>query len=146
VVEETRKRLIPRDAPGLAGRQEIKSPMSGNVWKLLVRQDEQVEAGQVLIILEAMKMENQIKAPVAGKVTSVSVSQGARVAAGETPLSALRHSVYVPASPSTGVPEIVAVPSPLSVNDTVPGRVDRLYVPKVALVIVAVGLPGVVTL
>jgi biotin carboxyl carrier protein len=83
VVEETKKRLILKDAPGLAGRQEIKSPMAGNVWKLLVRQDEQVEAGQVLIILEAMKMENQIKTPIAGKVTSVSVSQGARVAAGE---------------------------------------------------------------
>lgn len=83
VVEETKKRLSPKPSPGLAGRPEIKSPMAGNVWKLLVRQDEQVEAGQVLIILEAMKMENQIKAPVAGKVTSVSVSEGDRVAAGD---------------------------------------------------------------
>jgi acetyl/propionyl-CoA carboxylase alpha subunit len=83
VVQETKRRLISKPSPGLAGRQEIKSPMAGNVWELLVRQDERVEAGQVLIILEAMKMENQIKAPVAGKVTSVSVLQGGRVAAGD---------------------------------------------------------------
>ncbi len=81
-----------------------------------------------------------------GAPGAVITSVNCCVAAGETPLSALRHSVYVPASPSAGVPEIVAVPSPLSTNDTVPGRVDELHVPKVALVIVAVGLPVVVTL
>jgi biotin carboxyl carrier protein len=65
--------------------------MAGNVWKVLVRQDDKVEAGQVLIILEAMKMENQIKAPAAGIVTFVTAAEGARVAAGD-PLCVVESS------------------------------------------------------
>jgi biotin carboxyl carrier protein len=83
VVEEKRKKLGPAMASGLAGRQEIKSPMAGNVKKVLVREGEQVEAGQVLIILEAMKMENQVKAPVAGKIASMTASEGIPVAPGD---------------------------------------------------------------
>jgi pyruvate carboxylase subunit B len=57
--------------------------MAGNVKKVLVREGEQVEAGQVLIILEAMKMENQVKAPVAGKIASMTASEGIPVAPGD---------------------------------------------------------------
>jgi acetyl/propionyl-CoA carboxylase alpha subunit len=83
VVEEKRKKLGPTMASGLAGRQEIKSPMAGNVKKVLVHEGDQVEASHVLIILEAMKMENQVKAPVAGTVTSVTASEGIPVAPGD---------------------------------------------------------------
>lgn len=82
VVEE-KKKLGPALASGLFGRQEIKSPMAGNVKKVFVHEGERVEAGHVLIILEAMKMENQVKAPVAGTVVSVSASEGIPVAPGD---------------------------------------------------------------
>jgi len=83
VVEEKKKKLGPAMASGLFGRQEIKSPMAGNVKKVLVREGDRVEIGHVLIILEAMKMENQVKAPVAGTVISVTASEGTPVAPGD---------------------------------------------------------------
>jgi biotin carboxyl carrier protein len=84
VAEEKKRNLHSRMVFGPAGRQEIKSPMAGNVWKVLVREGDQVEAGRLLIILSAMKMENQIKTPIAGVVTSVTASEGGSVAAGDS--------------------------------------------------------------
>ena len=48
-----------------------------------VKQGQEVEAGAVVCVIEAMKMENEITAPVAGKVEELSVSEGASVAAGD---------------------------------------------------------------
>jgi hypothetical protein len=68
------------------------------------------------------------------------------VAAGDTPLEALRHSVEVPEVPAAGVPPMVAVPLPLSVNVTPEGSVDGLQPLKAAFVIVSTaGMPSVVT-
>jgi glutaconyl-CoA/methylmalonyl-CoA decarboxylase subunit gamma len=83
VVEEKKKKLSPAVSSSLSGRQQIKSPMAGNVKKVLVREGDQVEAGHVLLILEAMKMENQVKSPVSGTVTSISASEGIPVAPGD---------------------------------------------------------------
>lgn len=80
VVEEKKKKLAKKLAAGLTGRQEIRSPMSGNVLKIMVKEGEPVEAGQVLLILEAMKMLNEIKAPVAGVVGSLNAREGVPVA------------------------------------------------------------------
>jgi len=80
VIEEKRKKLARKMSAGPSGRQEIKSPMSGIVWKILVKEGELVESGQVLIILEAMKMKNEIKAPLAGCVSALKAREGVPVA------------------------------------------------------------------
>ncbi|HXE95033.1 MAG TPA: biotin/lipoyl-containing protein [Dongiaceae bacterium] len=80
VIEEKRKKLVRKMSAGPSGRQEIKSPMSGIVWKILVKEGDLVESGQVLIILEAMKMKNEIKAPLAGCVSVLNAREGVPVA------------------------------------------------------------------
>ncbi len=71
----------PSVAP--AGAATITSPMPGNIWKVLVKEGEAVKEGQVLIILEAMKMENEIMAPADGVVASIHVKEGASVNGGD---------------------------------------------------------------
>jgi len=71
----------PVAAPAGAGEQ-VKSPMPGNILSVNVNVGDTVAEGQVLMILEAMKMENEIMAPKAGKVTSVNVQKGATVESG----------------------------------------------------------------
>jgi len=83
VIEEKRGKLARKMSAGPSGRQEIKAPMSGIVWKLSVREGDLVESGQVLIILEAMKMKNEIKAPLAGCVSALNAREGVPVAAGD---------------------------------------------------------------
>jgi len=62
----------------------IPSPMPGNILSVNVREGDSVTKGQVLLILEAMKMENEIMAAGDGKVISVNVTKGATVSAGDT--------------------------------------------------------------
>ena len=71
----------PVAAPAGAGEQ-VKSPMPGNILSVNVNVGDTVAEGQVLMILEAMKMEYEIMAPKAGKVTSVNVQKGATVESG----------------------------------------------------------------
>ncbi len=66
------------------GRQEIVSPMPGKVVRVLVEEKQQVSAGQGLIVVEAMKMQNEIKSPKDGTVTRIAARAGATVNAGET--------------------------------------------------------------
>ena len=70
----------PTAAP--AGGEQITSPMPGNILSVNVAAGDAVKKGQVLMILEAMKMENEIMCPCDGKVVSVSVSKGATVESG----------------------------------------------------------------
>lgn len=67
--------------PSPAGSTNIESPMPGNIWQVPVAEGEKVKAGQALIILEAMKMENEIVSPVDGTVTKIAVKKGDAVAA-----------------------------------------------------------------
>ena len=66
-----------------AGAEAIKAPMPGNINDVRVSQGQNVKKGDVLIILEAMKMENEIMAPRDGVVASVNVSKGATVSTGD---------------------------------------------------------------
>ena len=66
------------------GRQQVVSPMPGKVIRLLVHVGEEVEAGQGLVVVEAMKMQNEIRSPKKGRVERVLVSEGQNVNAGET--------------------------------------------------------------
>jgi biotin carboxyl carrier protein len=65
------------------GRQQVIAPMPGKVVRVLAAAGETVEAGQGLIVVEAMKMQNEIRAPKSGIVERVFVSEGQAVAAGE---------------------------------------------------------------
>lgn len=70
-------------APASSGSgEEIKSPMPGTILAVNVAAGDVVKKGQVLMVLEAMKMENEIMAPVDGKVISVNTSKGATVESG----------------------------------------------------------------
>ena len=64
------------------GGEQVVSPMPGNILSVNVKDGDSVKAGQVLMVLEAMKMENEIMCPCDGKVASVSVSKGASVESG----------------------------------------------------------------
>lgn len=66
----------PAASAAPAGGEQILSPMPGNILDVRVNAGDAVKAGQVLMILEAMKMENEIMAPHDGKVASVSVKKG----------------------------------------------------------------------
>ncbi|MBQ1631677.1 MAG: biotin/lipoyl-binding protein [Clostridia bacterium] len=68
-------------APAGAGT-EVRSPMPGNILQVNVNPGDVVKEGQQLMILEAMKMENEILAPCAGKVTSIGVAKGSSVESG----------------------------------------------------------------
>jgi glutaconyl-CoA/methylmalonyl-CoA decarboxylase subunit gamma len=77
----------PRAAAAPAGAAVVKAPMPGTILKVNVGVGDTVKKGQVLIILEAMKMENEIVAPGDGKVASVNVSKGSSVNAGDVLVS-----------------------------------------------------------
>jgi len=65
------------------GRQQIVAPMPGKVVRLLVKTGDAVEAGQGLLVVEAMKMQNEIRSPKSGTVERVVVAEGQAVNAGE---------------------------------------------------------------
>jgi biotin carboxyl carrier protein len=65
------------------GRQQIAAPMPGKVVRLLVKQGDAVQAGQGLMVVEAMKMQNEIRSPKSGKVEKLLATEGQAVNAGE---------------------------------------------------------------
>ena len=78
----------PKAAPapkvqGSAGATAVNAPMPGNILKVNVSVGQQVKSGEVLCVLEAMKMENDIPAPADGVVASVNVQKGASVNSGD---------------------------------------------------------------
>ena len=70
-------------ARGADGIQTVAAPMPGKVVRVLVSPGDTVEAGQGLLVVEAMKMQNEMKAQRAGRILTVSVKEGATVAPGE---------------------------------------------------------------
>ena len=72
----------PAPAAGLAAGEVVKSPMPGNVLKINVTQGQSVKEGDVLLILEAMKMENEVVSTKTGTVAQIVTSKGAVVETG----------------------------------------------------------------
>ena len=66
-----------------AGESAVNAPMPGKVIKLVASVGQAVKAGEVVLILEAMKMQNEIVAPVDGSVKAINVAAGQAVQAGE---------------------------------------------------------------
>jgi urea carboxylase len=77
----------PADIP--EGCMAVRSPIAASVWQIVVESGQQVEAGQRLLILEAMKMEIEVVAPNGGIVELVHCSKGGMVLAGQN-LATLR--------------------------------------------------------
>lgn len=69
-------------SPALAAGEVVKSPMPGNILKINVTVGQKVSEGDALLILEAMKMENEVAAPRSGTVAQIIVSKGAVVETG----------------------------------------------------------------
>jgi acetyl-CoA/propionyl-CoA carboxylase biotin carboxyl carrier protein len=69
-------------ATGPSPTDVLLSPLQGNMWKVLVKQGERVEEGQLLCIIEAMKMENEITAHKTGTIVELPISEGAPIQAG----------------------------------------------------------------
>ena len=85
-VLDERQRLLrdQRAAQAAEGPAEISASMPGRVVEVLVAEGDEVEEGQGIVVLEAMKMENELKAPKAGCVAKVCVAQGEATEAGQT--------------------------------------------------------------
>jgi biotin carboxyl carrier protein len=82
-IVDARERLVRRrgSAATDAGPRSIVSPMPGRIVKVLVREGDLVTAQQGLVVVEAMKMENELRAPRAGQVSAVKVVEGMSVEA-----------------------------------------------------------------
>jgi biotin carboxyl carrier protein len=76
LMNEQRKALIRAGGKGAAGKALVTSPMPGKVLKLLVAEGEEVQTDQGVIVVEAMKMENELKSAVTGKVKEIFVKEG----------------------------------------------------------------------
>jgi biotin carboxyl carrier protein len=84
LIDAARHAMRSRRAPRhVSGRVEIKAAMPGRVVNVLVAPGDEVAADQGVIIVEAMKMENELKSPKAGKVIEVKVAAGQTVEKGE---------------------------------------------------------------
>ncbi|HEY8363352.1 MAG TPA: DUF2118 domain-containing protein [Tissierellaceae bacterium] len=90
-VQQPVKETAPKEEPKIEkqevvvseGQEVIEAPMPGNILKVMVKPGDKVKAGELLLILEAMKMENEILAPRDGVVVSVNTKEGATVSTGD---------------------------------------------------------------
>lgn len=82
-VEDPRAPRSAAKSAGLEGPQPVAAPMPGKVVRVLVDTGDAVDAGQGVVVIEAMKMQNELKSPKQGRVVSLSAIEGATVSAGE---------------------------------------------------------------
>jgi acetyl-CoA/propionyl-CoA/long-chain acyl-CoA carboxylase, biotin carboxylase, biotin carboxyl carrier protein len=80
-----------RRSAAAGGPDTLASPLQGNMWKVLVKQGDTVAEGQLLCIIEAMKMENEITAHKAGVIAELPITEGAPIAAG-APIATIRSA------------------------------------------------------
>ncbi len=78
-----RARRGERKGGGAGGPDLLESPLQGNMWKVLVAEGDTVDEGQLICIIEAMKMENEITAHKAGVIADLAITEGAPISAGD---------------------------------------------------------------
>jgi biotin carboxyl carrier protein len=81
-IQDLRSRRSRGTAGTQDGPQDILAPMPGKIVKVLVKENEEVAAGHGLVVIEAMKMQNELRAPRPGRVGSIYVSAGTGVETG----------------------------------------------------------------
>ncbi|MDU5336545.1 biotin/lipoyl-containing protein [Enterococcus sp.] len=82
-VAKTSNEISPSEKPKSGGGKEVPAPMAGNILSVNVKTGDTVNAGDTLVILEAMKMENEIVSPTDGVVSSILVQSNQTVESGE---------------------------------------------------------------
>ncbi len=85
--EEAKAAPAPASSPVLAGGgagQDVPSPIQGSVVKILAKVGDKVKKGTPLVVIEAMKLENEVVSPFDGEVAEICVSKGQNVASKET--------------------------------------------------------------
>jgi biotin carboxyl carrier protein len=83
VSADGRRRSSAAGGSGGLGEQRVVAPMPGRVVRVLVKKGEDVAAGQGLVVVEAMKMENELTSPKTGRVKTVEVVEGAAIESGK---------------------------------------------------------------
>ncbi|HYL79431.1 MAG TPA: biotin/lipoyl-containing protein, partial [Candidatus Acidoferrum sp.] len=76
-------RSQPRKMESQAGKKSVSAPMPGKVVKLLVKLGDVVREGDGIVVVEAMKMENELKAPAAGTIAEIRTQEGKAVNGGD---------------------------------------------------------------
>jgi len=84
IIDQEKKYKQSRKGDSTEGENTIVSPMPGKIIKILCEKGEEVESGQVLIIVEAMKMESELKAKMSGKIKDIKVKETETVDANQT--------------------------------------------------------------
>ena len=121
----------------VSGGESVTAPMPGNILKVNVSVGQTVKEGDLLCVLEAMKMENEIYAPCGGTVTAVPVSKGSTVdtgallvAIGGTVVAAAPAPVAAPVAAPAAAPAPVAAPAVTAAGETVkapmPGNILKV--------------------
>ena len=76
-----------KQTASVSAEETLNAPLAGNIFKVLVSEGQQVDAGEVVIIMEAMKMETEVRAVTGGSIVGVNVKEGDAVAVGDILLS-----------------------------------------------------------
>jgi len=83
-LQERATKLLDEAKGTFNSKIEVKAPMPGMILKLKKKPGDDISAGESVLILEAMKMENDVKAPTGGKITTVNVKEGIAVDKGDS--------------------------------------------------------------
>ncbi len=94
----------------VTGSEDVKAPMPGLVLRINVKVGDTVKKNDVIMVMEAMKMENEIYAPCDGKITSIAVSQGQQLQAGDSLITIGGTVVAAPAAPKAETAAPAAAP------------------------------------
>ena len=125
----------PAAAPAAAdvtvsGGESVTAPMPGNILKVAVSVGQTVKEGDLLVVLEAMKMENEIYAPCSGVISAIPVSKGSTVDTGAL-LVAIGGTVVAAAPAPVAAPAPAAAPAPVAgeaVTAPMPGNILKVAV------------------